>query len=226
MTWEEYYRDFYNWEGWTQARKIGLVDKLGPGDEVAEVINELYYVHPKVAYRLVDKAISQGIVFSVEGIERLCDIETPSEQLRQILISSAKHYSEEQLESLIGFVDDDILLDAYKENGYNPPKEYINWLDQLGDSLDEIDISEDTGKPVGLLDRLVSAFGSGTVVKSEPIFAQEQRVPKFNVYDHVHVKYRGQEGTIIDINDDLYMVSLEDGSHVDSYYEDQLEKCW
>lgn len=39
------------------------------------------------------------------------------------------------------------------------------------------------------------------------------------VCDHVRVKYRGQEGTIIDINRDLYMVSLNDGGYVDSYNE-------
>ena len=49
---------------------------------------------------------------------------------------------------------------------------------------------------------------------------------KFNIGDKVRVKYRGQEGRIIDKNGDLYMVELEDGSYTDSYTEDQLEKCW
>lgn len=49
---------------------------------------------------------------------------------------------------------------------------------------------------------------------------------KFRVGDHVRVRYRGQEGTVIDINGDLYMVSLKEGAHVDSYYEDQLERAW
>lgn len=49
---------------------------------------------------------------------------------------------------------------------------------------------------------------------------------KFNVGDRVRVKYRGQEGYIIDKNGNLYMVSLNDGQYVDSYTADQLEKCW
>ena len=49
---------------------------------------------------------------------------------------------------------------------------------------------------------------------------------EFNVGDKVRVKYRGQEGYIIDKNDSLYMVSLDDGKYVDSYSADQLEKCW
>ena len=44
--------------------------------------------------------------------------------------------------------------------------------------------------------------------------------------DHVRVKYRGQEGTIVDINENLYMVSMNDGGYVDSYSEDQIEKAW
>lgn len=49
---------------------------------------------------------------------------------------------------------------------------------------------------------------------------------KFKVGDRVRVKYRGQEGYIIDKNGNLYMVSLNDGQYVDSYTADQLEKCW
>ncbi len=47
----------------------------------------------------------------------------------------------------------------------------------------------------------------------------------FSIGDKVRVKYRGQEGYIIDKNGNLYMVSLNDGQYVDSYTADQLEKC-
>lgn len=49
---------------------------------------------------------------------------------------------------------------------------------------------------------------------------------EFKIGDRVRVKYREQEGYIIDKNGSLYMVSLEDGQYVDSYTADQLEKCW
>ena len=49
---------------------------------------------------------------------------------------------------------------------------------------------------------------------------------QLEIGDKVRVKYRGQEGYIIDKNGSLYMVSLNDGGHVDSYTADQLEKCW
>lgn len=49
---------------------------------------------------------------------------------------------------------------------------------------------------------------------------------EFNIGDKVRVKYRNQEGYIVDKNGSLYMVSLNDGGYVDSYTADQLEKCW
>ena len=48
---------------------------------------------------------------------------------------------------------------------------------------------------------------------------------EYKVGDKVRVKYRGQEGYVIDINDSLYMVSLDDGRYIDSYSTEQLEKC-
>ena len=49
---------------------------------------------------------------------------------------------------------------------------------------------------------------------------------KFKIGDRVRVKYRGQEGYIIDRNGNLYMVSINNGQIVDSYEANDLEKCW
>ena len=57
-------------------------------------------------------------------------------------------------------------------------------------------------------------------------FFSSNKDDEYKVGDKVKVKYRGQEGYIIDKNDNLYMVSLDDGRYVDSYTADQLEKCW
>ena len=58
------------------------------------------------------------------------------------------------------------------------------------------------------------------------VCSEIQTEPSFRVGDHVRVKYRGQEGTIIDINGNLIMVSLDDVNHVDSYEASELEKAW
>ena len=46
----------------------------------------------------------------------------------------------------------------------------------------------------------------------------------YKVGDKVRVKYSGVEGYIISIDNNLYMVSMEDGKWIDSYTEEQLEK--
>ena len=69
------------------------------------------------------------------------------------------------------------------------------------------------------------AFGIGEGIRQGIIDTAGHPVCKFRVGEHVRVKYRGQEGTVIDINGDLYMVLLSSGS-VDSYSENQLERAW
>lgn len=49
---------------------------------------------------------------------------------------------------------------------------------------------------------------------------------EFNIGDKVRVKYRNQEGYIIDKNGNLYMVSINNGEIVDSYSANDLEKSW
>lgn len=49
---------------------------------------------------------------------------------------------------------------------------------------------------------------------------------KFKIGDRVSVKYRGQEGYIIDKNGSLYTVSINNGQIVDSYSASDLEICW
>ena len=44
---------------------------------------------------------------------------------------------------------------------------------------------------------------------------------ELNIGDKVRVKYRNQEGYIIDKNGNLYMVSLNDGGYIDSYTANQ-----
>lgn len=72
----------------------------------------------------------------------------------------------------------------------------------------------------GFLSRLFGLSSSG-----EDALNRRSGSRMYRVGDRVYVKYRGQEGTIIDVNGELYMVSLMDGRYVDSYTADQLDKA-
>ena len=54
-------------------------------------------------------------------------------------------------------------------------------------------------------------------------FDDDSSNKEFKIGDRVRVKYREQEGYIIDKNGDLYMVSLKNGEYVDSYEASDLE---
>lgn len=58
------------------------------------------------------------------------------------------------------------------------------------------------------------------------LFLNSNSSDEFKVGDKVRVKYREQEGYIIDKDGMYYMVSMNDGELVDSYTADQLERCW
>lgn len=49
---------------------------------------------------------------------------------------------------------------------------------------------------------------------------------ELKIGDRVRVKYRNQEGYIIDKNGNMYMVSINNGQIVDSYEGNDLGKCW
>ena len=232
MEWAEYYEKFYDWAESTQIKKLSLVEALGPGDEVAEVMMSFAFDHDDIVNRIARKAIEQKIVFSGENIADFTNL-IDSQLQNQLTLQSADSFNEEDLNHLLGIVDDDIVASLYKKKGYKIPDEYsfIDDSDDFDEEYDdsEPDVTEDSfevKQPSGFFSKLAMAFGVGHGISQGIKDATAPKPRKFRVGDHVRVRYRGQEGTIVDINGDLYMVSLNDGSHVDSYSESQLERAW
>lgn len=54
----------------------------------------------------------------------------------------------------------------------------------------------------------------------------ENSSSKFQIGQHIRVRYSGLEGSIIDVNGITYMVSLKDGGKVESYFEWDLESAF
>ena len=127
--------------------------------------------------------------------------------LNETVKASHEYFEPDDLAALDGIVDHDILVAIDKRQG--------TMTFDYEDALEE----DETDHP-GDLFKAVAAFG---------MFAQAGKKPsqqRFRIGDHMRVKYRGQEGTIEDINGSLYMVSLDDDRRVDSYPKSQLEKAW
>ncbi|MBP3261219.1 KOW motif-containing protein [Pseudobutyrivibrio sp.] len=225
MTWEEYYDKFYDWAESTQIKKLSSVEKYGSAEEVTEIMMEFAFDHEDIVNRMARKAIEQKIVFSAENIRDLTNFVDPSLQAR-LAIQSVGNFSRDDLELLDGFLDDDVLVKLYRSKG-------LKVLEMLDDgdydnlpSVNMDEVMERAKQPTGFFSKLAMAFGIGAGIHQGLSTAGGKKNLKFRVGDHVRVRYRGQEGTIIDINGDMYMVSLADGSHVDSFYENQLERAW
>lgn len=220
MTWTEYYDKFYDWSESTQVNKLSSVEALGPADEVAEILMEFAFNRGEIANRLARKAVAQKIIFSADNLMDFTgsiDVELQN-QLARLAINTL---SKEDLEKLDGFLDADILVELYKTKGLPVPEVL------MGDIPEDDYQEEYTGKqPSGFFSKIAMAFGIGHGISQGIKDATAPKPRKFRVGDHVRVRYRGQEGTIVDINGDLYMVSLKDGGFVDSYSESQLEKAW
>ena len=226
MTWEEFYDKYYDWADSTKIKKLSSVEKLGPADELTDVMMDLTFEHEEISNRIARKAIAQNIVFSADNIETLnCAID--SDLLDKLFIQSASKYSQKDLELLEGLIDDELLAAEYKKKGYRLP-ETLSYLEEIddADSDDEFVKESDHNRPGGFFKKLAMAFAVGSGASQGINDAARQKVSRYRIGDRVRVKYRGQEGTVIDINGDLYMVSLSDGRHVDSYYENQLERAW
>ena len=225
MTWEEYYDKFYDWSRSTQIKHLSSVEKLGPEDEVAEVMMEFAFDRQDIANRVARRAIDEKIQFTVEDIMnfKLC---IDDELLDQLAIQSANKFSKEDLDELLGLIDDDAIKQIYQNKGFEPVFDLDDSDDEEEYYDDTDDVLERAKQPTGFFSKLALAFGIGYGVKQGINYVNKRKAPRYRVGDHVRVKYRGQEGTIIDINGDLYMVSLNDGGYVDSFYESQIEKAW
>lgn len=191
MEWAEYYEKFYDWAESTQIKKLSLVEALGPGDEVAEVMMSFAFDHDDIVNRIARKAIEQKIVFSGENIADFTNF-IDSQLQNQLTLQSADSFNEEDLNHLLGIVDDDIVASLYKKKGYKIPDEYsfIDDSDDFDEEYDdsEPDVTEDSfevKQPSGFFSKLAMAFGVGHGISQGIKDATAPKPRKFRVGDHV-----------------------------------------
>ena len=148
------------------------------------------------------------------------------------MTQSYSSFSKENLEDMEGLYDEELINKIYQLKGMALPERepglaegITNFVNYVNDLTFEEPKPVPEKKPSGFFSKMAMAFGIGEGIRQGINNAAGRPVRRFRVGDHVRVKYRGQEGTVIDINGDLYMVSLSGGS-VDSYSETQLERAW
>lgn len=207
MTWEDFYDKFYEWADSTQVSRISQLTTFGSHEQVAEIVEA--YFDEKAASRLAKKAMAAGVRFTPAEIVEMQGSVT-KECMNQLVTTAIGDFTEEQVDELAFSMDDDIYVDLEKRYCHDDDDEFI----------DEPIEAEPRQKKPGKLFGLLALAGMASELGSQ------KKTPRFRVGEHVRVRWRGQEGTIIDINGGLYMVSLNDGRTVDSFPESDLEKAW
>lgn len=208
MTWEDFYDKFYEWADSTQVSRISQLTSFGCHEQVAEIIQ--MYSDEKAASRLAKKAMAAGVRFTPDEIVEMQGF-VSKECMNQMVTSALGDFTQEQVEELVFSMDDDIYADFEKR--------YCHYGEEDEEFEEPVDESPRQKKP-GKLFGLFAFAGMASELGSK------KSTPRFRIGDHVRVRWRGQEGTIIDINGGLYMVSLDDGRTVDSFPESDLEKAW
>ena len=209
MKWEEFYENFYCWADSIQVNRISQLTTFGCHEQVAEIVQSYY--DEKAGSRLAKKAIAAGVRFNPAEIVDMQD--SVNKECMNMLVNTAMgDFTQEQVEELVFSMDDKIY--AYLE------KRYCHYDDEDEDDCDDVGESTNSGKKP---DKLFGIFAFAGMASAQGL---KNKGPRFRVGDHVRVRWRGQEGTIIDINGGLYMVSLDNGRTIDSFPESALEKTW
>lgn len=208
-TWDEFYEKFYGWADSTQISRISQLTTFGSHEEVAEIV-QMYY-DEKAASHLAQKAMAAGVRFtSAEIVEMQGSVN--KECMNRMVTTALGKFTQEQVEELVFSMDDGVYAELEKRYCHYDNDEPL----VEDESLYREPESKTPGKLFGFL-----TF-AGMIAESD----SRKKASRFRVGDRVRVRYCGQEGTIIDINGGLYMVSLSDGAKVDSYPESDLEKAW
>ena len=209
MKWEDFYENFYGWADSTQVNRISQLTTFGCHEQVAEIV-QMYY-DEKAASRLAKRAIAAGVRFTPAEIVDMQD--SVNKECMNILVTTAMgDFTQEQVEELAFSIDDKIYADLEKR--------YCHYDDEDDGNSDDVEESIKHGKKPG---KLFGLFAFAGMASAQDL---KNKGPRFRVGDHVRVRWRGQEGTIIDINGGLYMVSLDNGRTIDYFPESALEKAW
>lgn len=204
MKWIDFYDHFCEWDGKRLLRELGTLTEFGPSTEVVEVLESI--PDGKAACEFLLRACEAGTVFSGNELTEIAgwvDEKTLNKLIRSSLKSGVR-FSEEQIAVMSAYVDREALFGQLPEA---TPEEHVG------------EKRPSQKKAPGILTGILALAGISEEYKSN-------KTRRFRIGDHVRVRYRGQEGTVVDVNGDYYMVSLNDGRHVDSYREEELEKAW
>ena len=234
MTWEQFYDGYLCWFDSTISSRLSQIYDLQNAD-TAEIVDCCQCIDETLTCRLFRKAEKAQLSFTYAQVAELAVFIGDEELLKTLAIAATGLCAQEDLEVLNNNeIRDDVITDITKHYNLHDPNEGAIWQPGVLQKQSD-DLAESTGQLADKLNRINKNLEKQERKKKSGLFAflgvlgdsnGTKSSSGFRVIDHVRVKYCGQEGTIIDINGNLIMVSLDEGKHVDSYDASQLEKAW
>ena len=112
MDWKTYYDRFYEWEESTQLRYLAALTNFGPSPEVCELAAAFY--KEASANRLIKKALSAGVHFTLEDISELDGVVEKS--LMPELIGSVRVLTADELDEFSYLLTKEQLRTLAKKN--------------------------------------------------------------------------------------------------------------
>lgn len=137
-TWDQYYEKFYDWAESTQVRNLSGLTSLGSADEVGEIIIELQGDVP-ASNRLLRKAVVAKLAFSGSDLLEFACI-NDKELATAAVRNSAERLTAEDVESLYGEIDDEVIIEICKQHGILLPEDLRE--EDADDEPEEIDEDE------------------------------------------------------------------------------------
>ena len=135
------------------------MEVLGPAEEVAEVMLEFAFNREDIVNRIARKAIEQKLIFSAENIMDLTNSMDSGLQ-GQMALQSVSAFSEKDIQSLEGSLDDDVIVKLYKARGFKVPEILLDYEPE-----EERTIVRKEKEPSGFFSMLAMAFAVGHGIK-------------------------------------------------------------
>ena len=151
MLWEEYYDKLGDWATGTAVSRMSQLTTFGPPDEIIDAINTIGFDDEKGATRLLKKATAAGVKFSGDQLSELFLI-CGEDALNRAIQFSSDQFRTEDLDSLYGFSDEDVLTDI-------ADKQHIPLPESLEDYAEiSEDDPEDDAEPAPAPEELAAAY--------------------------------------------------------------------
>jgi hypothetical protein len=146
-TWDEYYEKFFDWAESTRARNLYGLVSLGDPEEVGEVIMELHD-NGLASDRLLRMAVEAKLVFSEYYLSEFSEKNDVS-LVRAAVLNSAESLTSDDMESLYGVIDVDLIEEICKRRGIPLPEDMREYCED--DDLSSEQIGEQASNRHGCL---------------------------------------------------------------------------